>query len=250
MTATALSARADIADKRLVRAFAYVGGKWRAATCGATFPVTDPATGDTSAKSPTSPPMRARAAVDAAQAAFPGWAAACRRSARAILRRWFDVIAARARGSRLDHDAGAGQAPRRSPGRDRLRRLLRRVVSPRKPSARTSRASPSHLPGAEMLVRREPLGVAALVTPWNFPAAMLTRKAAAALAAGCTVVGHPSSETPLSALALAELAERAGLPAGVFNVVTGDAPTIVGPVSATTRVSASCPSPARPRSAG
>jgi aspartate-semialdehyde dehydrogenase len=73
----------------------------------------------------------------------------------------------------------------------------------------------SHLPDAEMIVRREPLGVAGLVTPWNFPAAMLTRKAAAALAAGCTVVAHPSSETPLSALALAELGKRAGLPAGV-----------------------------------
>ncbi|MGO4840727.1 aldehyde dehydrogenase family protein, partial [Rhizobiaceae sp. 2RAB30] len=86
----------------------------------------------------------------------------------------------------------------------------------------------SHLAHAEMIVRREPLGVVGLVTPWNFPSAMLTRKAAAALAAGCTVVAHPSSETPLSALALAELGERAGLPAGVFNVVTGDAATIVG----------------------
>jgi aspartate-semialdehyde dehydrogenase len=79
-----------------------------------------------------------------------------------------------------------------------------------------------------MIVRREPLGVAGLVTPWNFPSAMLTRKAAAALAAGCTVVAHPSSETPLSALALAELGERAGLPAGSLNVVTGDAAAIVG----------------------
>jgi aspartate-semialdehyde dehydrogenase len=86
----------------------------------------------------------------------------------------------------------------------------------------------SHLPGAEMIVRREALGVVGIVTPWNFPSAMITRKAAAALAAGCTVVAHPSSETPLSALALAELGERAGLPAGVFNVVTGDAATIVG----------------------
>ena len=84
----------------------------------------------------------------------------------------------------------------------------------------------SHLPGAEMLVRREALGVAALLTPWNFPSAMLTRKAAAALAAGCTVVAHPSSYTPLSALALAELAERAGLPAGVFNIVPGQAEPI------------------------
>merc|ERR1711969_409637 len=87
----------------------------------------------------------------------------------------------------------------------------------------------SHLPDAEVEVWREPLGVAALITPWNFPSAMITRKAAAALAAGCTVLVHPSAETPFSALALAELAERAGLPAGVFNVITGDAATIVEP---------------------
>jgi aspartate-semialdehyde dehydrogenase len=89
-----------------------------------------------------------------------------------------------------------------------------------------------------MIVRREALGVVGVVTPWNFPSAMLTRKAAAALAAGCTVVAHPSSETPLSALALAELAERAGLPAGVINVVPGDAATIVGRMCADVRVRA------------
>ena len=87
----------------------------------------------------------------------------------------------------------------------------------------------SHLPDAEMEIWLEPAGVAALITPWNFPAAMLTRKAAAALAAGCTVIAHPSQETPYSALALAELAERAGFPAGVFNVITGDAATVVEP---------------------
>ena len=81
----------------------------------------------------------------------------------------------------------------------------------------------SHLPDAEVELWLEPVGVAAMITPWNFPAAMLTRKAAAAMAAGCTVVAHPSGETPYSALALAELAERAGVPAGVFNVVTGQA---------------------------
>lgn len=89
-----------------------------------------------------------------------------------------------------------------------------------------------------MIVRREALGVVGIVTPWNFPSAMITRKAAAALAAGCTVVAHPSSETPLSALALAELGERAGLPAGVFNVVTGDAAIIVGRMNADPRIRA------------
>lgn len=94
----------------------------------------------------------------------------------------------------------------------------------------------SHLADAEVELWREPAGVAALITPWNFPAAMLTRKAAAALAAGCTTVAHPSIETPFSATALAVLAERAGLPAGVFNVVTGRAPEIVGAWTADPRI--------------
>jgi aspartate-semialdehyde dehydrogenase len=96
----------------------------------------------------------------------------------------------------------------------------------------------SHLPSAEVELWREPVGVAALVTPWNFPNAMLTRKAAAALAIGCTVVAHPSRETPLSALALAVLAERAGFPPGVFNVVIGEAATVVGAWTKDTRVRA------------
>ena len=96
----------------------------------------------------------------------------------------------------------------------------------------------SHLATAEMELWREPVGVAALVTPWNFPAAMLTRKAAAALAAGCTVVAHPSAQTPLSALALAELAQRGGFPPGLFNVIPGDAAEIVGAWCAAPRVRA------------
>ena len=107
----------------------------------------------------------------------------------------------------------------------------------------------SHLAGAEVEVWREAAGVAALITPWNFPAAMLTRKAAAALAAGCTAVAHPSIETPFSATALAVLAERAGHSAGVFNIVTGDAAGIVGDWTRT-RACGSSPSPAPPRSAG
>ena len=96
----------------------------------------------------------------------------------------------------------------------------------------------SHLPGAAMSVSRVPVGAVGLVTPWNFPSAMLTRKAAAALAAGCSVVAHPSSHTPLSALALAELAEQAGFAPGLFNVLTGEAATIVGTMCADTRLRA------------
>lgn len=97
-------------------------------------------------------------------------------------------------------------------------------------------AIPSHLSDAELVVRREPAGVAALITPWNFPVAMITRKAGAALAAGCTCVVHPSMETPFSATALAALAERAGLPAGVFNVVTGAPEAVVTPWLTDSRV--------------
>jgi aspartate-semialdehyde dehydrogenase len=109
---------------------------------------------------------------------------------------------------------------------------------PRRRSGPNIEGVTSHLHDAEVEVWREPVGVAALITPWNFPSAMLTRKAAAALAAGCTVVCHPSHETPFSALALAELAERAGIPAGVFNVVTGLPETVVGPWTEDTRVRA------------
>ena len=108
----------------------------------------------------------------------------------------------------------------------------------------------SHLPEAEMMVRREALGPVGVVTPWNFPSAMITRKVAAALAAGCTVVGHPSAETPLSALALAELAERAGLPAGRVQRACRAMLRPSSGACAPIRGCGACPSPVRPRSVG
>ncbi|MBW7920856.1 MAG: NAD-dependent succinate-semialdehyde dehydrogenase [Rubellimicrobium sp.] len=237
MLDSAISARPEIADKRLVRSFAYVGGRWVAAASGATFRVTDPATGQELGQVASLSAGESGAAVDAAQAAFPDWAHRLPQDRAALLRRWFELIVAH---------------------RDDLARIM--VLEQGKPlsealgeidygagfvefyaeEARRPNIEgvTSHLPDAEVEVWREPVGVAALITPWNFPMAMLTRKAGAALAAGCTVVCHPSAETPFSALALAELAERAGLPAGVFNVVTGKAATVVEPWTADPRVRA------------
>jgi len=237
MASTALSARADIADKRLVRSFAYVGGKWRAAASGATFPVTDPATGDCLGEVARLSAAEATAAVDAAQGAFPGWAGRLPQERARLLRRWFEEITAHRED--LARIMTLEQGKPLSEARGEIDYGAAFVEFYAEEARRPNiEGVTSHLPDAEMELWREPVGVAALVTPWNFPCAMLTRKAAAALAAGCTVVCHPSAETPFSALALAELAERAGLPPGVFNIVTGHAPEVVGQWTQDTRVRA------------
>jgi len=216
-----------LADPRLFREFAYVGGAWTAGSGSRTIDVTNPADGSRLGCAAALPAADANEAVAIAQRAFGPWSAQLPAARSEILRRWHALILA---------------------AKDDLARLM--VLEQGKPLSEALgeidyaasfvefyaeeakrlnvESVTSHLPGCEMRVLRQPVGVAALVTPWNFPSAMLTRKAAAALAAGCTIVAHPSSQTPFSALALAELAERAGFPAGVFNVVTGDAPQIVG----------------------
>ncbi|MGZ3216853.1 NAD-dependent succinate-semialdehyde dehydrogenase [Paracoccus sp. T5] len=199
--------------------------------------VRDPATGGLVAQVAISDASGARAAVDAAQAAFPGWAAVLPQHRATILHRWHALILeakedlarimvaeqgkpiGEARGE-IDYAASFVQFY----AEEALRPNIEGVTS--------------HLADAEMELWREPVGVAALITPWNFPCAMITRKAAAALGAGCTVVIHPSAETPLSALALAVLARRAGFPDGVVNTVIGDAATIVGEWTADARVRA------------
>ncbi len=165
-------------------------------------------------------------AIDAAQKTFPEWRNRLPQERSAILRRWYELVSANRDDLALLMTLEQGKPLDESRGEidygaafiewfaEEAKRLNGETIA-------------SHLPNAEMLVRREALGVVGLVTPWNFPNAMITRKAAAAIAAGCPVVVHPSSETPLSALALAELAERAGMPAGIFNVVTGKAAPIV-----------------------
>jgi aspartate-semialdehyde dehydrogenase len=235
MSETALSARKDISDKALIRSFSYIGGKWCGARSGETFAVFDPASGECIGDVASLGASQSIGAVDAAQTAFAGWAGLLPQERAAIMRRWFEL--------QLEH-------------RDDLARIM--VLEQGKPLSEARgeidygaaftefyaeeakrpniESVTSHLADAEVELWREPVGVAALITPWNFPFAMLTRKAAAALAAGCTIVAHPSRETPFCALALAELAERAGVPRGVFNVVTGVARDVVTPWTSDPRV--------------
>ncbi len=223
-TVTAVLADA-LQDADLLRVDGFIGGQWVA---GATrFAVTDPASGATVAEVAKLDTDAARAAVDAAQAAFAGWSMALPQARGAALRRWFDlIVAARADLARI---MVAEQGKPLAEALGEIDYAASFVEFYAEEAKRPDiEGVTSHLPDAEVEVWREPVGVAALVTPWNFPCAMITRKAAAALAAGCTCVVHPSAETPLSALALAVLAERAGLAAGVFNVVPGHAPEIVG----------------------
>jgi aspartate-semialdehyde dehydrogenase len=219
-------ALARLADRRLLRELAYVDGRWTAAASGATIAVIDPATGTPVAHVARLGAEAASAAVDAAARAFPAWRALLPQERAARLRRWHGLMCEAREDLALLMTLEQGKPLAESRGEiDYAASFVEWFAEEAK--RMNAESVTSHLAGAEMIVRREPVGVVAVVTPWNFPSAMLTRKAAAALAAGCTVVAHPSSYTPLSALALAELAERAGIPAGVFNVVTGSAEPIV-----------------------
>lgn len=226
-----------LADPRLLRGLAYVGGRWTAADTAADLAVTDPATGALVARVARLGLPETDRAIAAATAAFPAWRSRLPQDRGQILRRWaalmtearedLALLMVLEQGKPLDE--ARGEIDYGAAFLDWFAEEGRRMAA---------ETLPSHLPDAETIVRREALGPVGLVTPWNFPAAMLTRKAGAALAAGCTVVAHPSAETPLSALALAELAERADMPPGVFNVVTGDAAEIVGRMCADPRLRA------------
>jgi aspartate-semialdehyde dehydrogenase len=237
MRDTAISARTDIGDKRLLRGFSYVNGKWTSGEAGACFAVTDPATGAHLGDIAALSAAQSTAAVDAAQAGFPAWSRHLPQDRAAVLRRWHDLMVAAKED--LARIMVLEQGKPLSEARGEIDYAAAFIDYYAEKAKRPNvEGVTSHLPDAEMELWLEPVGVVALITPWNFPSAMLTRKAAAALAAGCTIVAHPSAETPYSALALAELAERAGMPAGVFNVVTGEAPTVVEPWTKDTRVRA------------
>lgn len=237
MSDSATWTRNGITDTRLVRNFSYVNGKWTAGDDSQTLAVTNPADGLRLGEVASLSADQARAAVDAAQAAFADWSMTLPQDRSALLRRWFDLMIENRED--LARIMVLEQGKPLSEARGEIDYAASFVEYYAEEAKRPNiEGVTSHLPDAEVELWLEPVGVAALITPWNFPAAMLTRKAAAAMAAGCTVVAHPSGETPYSALALAELAERAGIPAGVFNVLTGKASTIVEPWTADTRVRA------------
>jgi succinate-semialdehyde dehydrogenase/glutarate-semialdehyde dehydrogenase len=214
-------------DPRLLKEFGYIDGSWVGADGGESLPVHNPATGAKLGAIPNMGTTETRRAIAAAAAAMPAWAARTAKDRAVILRRWFDLIMANQEDLAVLMTAEQGKPLAESKGEiayaasfiewfaEEGKRLYGDII-------------PGHQADKRIMVLRQPVGVVAAITPWNFPAAMITRKAGPALAAGCTMVLKPATQTPYSALALAELAERAGIPKGVFNVITGSATAIGG----------------------
>ena len=213
-------------DPSLLRQQCYVDGEWVDARSGQKVDVTNPATGEVLGTVPNLDALETRRAIEAASAAFPAWAARTAKDRAAILRRWNDLMLANADDLAVLMTAEQGKPLAEAKGEiayaasfiewfaEEGKRVYGDLI-------------PGHQPDKRILVMRQPVGVVAAITPWNFPAAMITRKAGPALAAGCTFVCKPATQTPYSALAMAELAHRAGVPKGVFSVVTGPS-TVVG----------------------
>ncbi|HET7330906.1 aldehyde dehydrogenase family protein, partial [Dyella sp.] len=201
----------------------YIDGQWR--TGAETYPVYSPATGDVITYVAKGGAAEAQQAVDAAARAFPAWRALTAKERAGKVRRWGELMLAHrdALAELLSREQGKPLAEARGEV-VYAASFLEWFAEEAKRSYGDVIPSPS--PHSRILVVREPVGVVAAITPWNFPQAMITRKAAPALAAGCTMVLKPSEETPLSAFALAVLAEQAEIPAGVFNIVSGDAVAI------------------------
>ncbi|GIP40051.1 NAD-dependent succinate-semialdehyde dehydrogenase [Paenibacillus sp. J31TS4] len=213
----------------------YIGGEWKEAVRGGTIDVFNPATLEKLATVPDAGDDEAAQAVDAASSALPAWREASAYERAALLMRWYEQI--------MLHQ-------------EEIARTMTMEQGKPLPEARTEVAYaasfiqwyaeeakrvygeiiPATTAGKRLFVIRQAVGVVGAITPWNFPAAMITRKAGPALAAGCTIVVKPAEQTPLTALLLAEMAEKAGIPAGVLNVITGDAKTIAGRLMADGRV--------------
>ena len=222
-------------DPDLLRTRCLIDGRWTDADGGGTFPVTDPATGEVLAEVPAMGAAETRRAIGAADAAWPAWRARTGKERAAVLRRWFDLMNAHAED--LARLMTAEQGKPLAEARGEVAYAASFVEWFAEEAKRTyGDFIPSPAADKRLLAIRQPVGVCAAITPWNFPAAMITRKVAPALAAGCTAVVKPAEQTPLTALALAELAQRAGFPPGVFNVLTGDPAAIGGELTSTPTV--------------
>ncbi len=224
-----------LTDPELFCQLAHIAGRPVAAASGEDIAVTDPATGDVIGSIPALSAEESSGAIGQAETAFAHWSGLLPQERSTILRRWYDLIMDAREDLALIMTAEQGKPISESRGEIAYAASFVEFFAEEAKRPNIESVT-SHLPDAEVEIWREPAGVAALITPWNFPSAMITRKAAAALAAGCTCLVHPSSETPFSATALAVLAARAGIPAGAFNVVTGKAPTVVEPWTADARV--------------
>jgi len=214
-------------DPSLLRQQCFIAGQWCDADGGATISVTNPATGETLGSVPKMGAAETRRAIEAANAAWPEWRKKPAKARASILRKWNDLILANADDLAALMTAEQGKPLAESKGEiTYAASFIEWFGEEAKRIAGETLASP--WPDKRVVVTREPIGVSAAITPWNFPAAMITRKAGPALAAGCPMVVKPAELTPFSALALAVLAERAGVPAGVFSVITGASREIGG----------------------
>jgi succinate-semialdehyde dehydrogenase/glutarate-semialdehyde dehydrogenase len=213
-------------DSTLLQHQAFLNGEWISADSGKTFAVTNPATGVELARVADCGATETIRAIAAAEAALPEWRDKTATARAIILRRWHDLILENVDDLGTLMTLEQGKPVPEAKGEVRYGASFIEWFAEEGKRA-YGEVIPPHLPGLRLLVIKQPIGVVAAITPWNFPNAMITRKVAPALAAGCTVVLKPSEETPLSALALAELAIRAGFPPGVLNIVTTtDAPTV------------------------
>ncbi|HDS1733483.1 NAD-dependent succinate-semialdehyde dehydrogenase [Pseudomonas sp. BP8] len=220
-----------LADHDLLREVCYIDGKWLAADSGQRINVTNPATGELLGTVPNMGAAETRRAIEAAQQALSSWRALTAKERAVRLQAWFREILAHQEDLAQIMTAEQGKPLAESRGEIAFAAAYveyyaeegKRIYGDVIPSPNADR---------RLIVTKEPIGVCAAITPWNFPAAMITRKAAPALAAGCTLVLKPASQTPYSALALCVLAERAGIPAGVLSVVTGDPAAIGGELTA------------------
>jgi len=218
-------------DSRLFRQASYVNGAWVESSAHGVLEVDNPATGEIVGTVPRLGQAETRRAIDAAARAFPAWRKTTAKARAVVMRRWFDLMMANQEDLARLMTTEQGKPLAESRGEvayaasflewfgEEAKRVYGDTI-------------PGHQADKRIVVIKEPIGVVACITPWNFPLAMITRKAGPAMAAGCTVVLKPASQTPFSALALAELAERAGVPRGVFNVITGSATEIGGELTA------------------
>jgi succinate-semialdehyde dehydrogenase / glutarate-semialdehyde dehydrogenase len=222
-----MTLQSQLKDPALLRHDAYIDGAWQQADDGETFEVVDPATGDTLGTVPKMGAAETRRAIDAANAAWPAWRKKTAKERAAILRRWFDLMIANTDDLALILTTEQGKPLAEAKGEIAYAAsFIEWFAEEGKRVAGDTLATPAA--DKRIVVTKEPIGVCAAITPWNFPAAMITRKVGPALAAGCPIVVKPAEATPFSALAMAVLAERAGVPKGVFSVVTGDPKAIGG----------------------
>ncbi len=220
-----------LTDPRLLRSNCYVDGRWEAADDGRTFTVRDPASGEILGEVPWMTATETARAIAAAAAALPAWQAKTAKERATVLRRWYELIVANAEDLAQLMTAECGKPIAEARGEVAYGAAFVEWFAEEGKRA-YGESIPSPANDRRLLTIRQPVGVCAAITPWNFPLAMITRKVAPALAAGCTVVVKPAEQTPLTALALARLAHDAALPAGVFNVLTGDPAAIGGALTA------------------